>query len=375
MIRVAIVIGKMDSGGKKNLVMEYYRHINRGKVQFDFICDADSQAIPEEEILSLGGRVYRIPPYQRIFSNMREMKRICRKNKYPVMHAWNSTMNLFPMFVAKRTGIPIRISESLSMAHKGDKKTIIKKILRPMSKLFATHFMSCGDDCGRWQFGNKLFDAGKVDVFKTVINTKYNGFNPELREKTRKKYGWEDNIVIGHIGRFTAQKNSVQLIKIFAAIAKKEPKAKLCLIGDGELKEDVMAKIKELRIEEKVDYLGRREDIQQFYNAMDCFLLPSLYEGLPVVGLEAESCGLPMFFSTEVTREANACELGHFIDLSESEDYWAEEILKACQENMPVRRSHAQEVADAGFDSASEALRLQKYYLRALKNWKERRKK
>ena len=372
LIRVAIVIGKMDSGGKKNLVMEYYRHIDRDKVRFDFICDSDSQAIPDEEIESLGGRVYRIPPYQNIAANMREMKRVCKENKYPVMHAWTSTMNLFPMKVAKSVGIPVRISESLSMAHEGDWKTRIKKVLRPMSKWYATHYMSCGEDCGRWQFGDKLFDSGKVDVFKTVINTKFNDYNPELREETRKKYGWKDKLVVGHIGRFTPQKNSAHLIEIFAAVAKKEPKAVLCLIGDGELKENMMAKIKELGIENQVDYLGRREDIQQFYNAMDCFLLPSLYEGLPVVGLEAESCGLPMFFSTEVTREANACELGHFIPLSTSEDEWADEMLKAMRENMPVRRSHAKEVADAGFDSASEALRLQKYYLNALKKWKER---
>lgn len=371
MIRIAMIIGKMDSGGKKNLVMEYYRHIDRNEIQFDFICDSDSQAIPEDEIESLGGRVYRIPPYQKIISNMHEMKRICKENEYLIMHAWNSTMNLFPMKVAKDMGIPIRISESLSMAHEGDWKTKIKKVLRPMSKWYATHYMSCGEDCGRWQFGNELFNAGRVDVFKTVINTQFNDYNPELREKTRKDYKWEDKIVIGHIGRFTPQKNSVRLIEIFAAVAKKEPKAVLCLIGDGELREEVLSKIKELGIEDNVDYLGRREDIQQFYNAMDCFLLPSLYEGLPVVGLEAESCGLPMFFSTEVTREANACELGHFIELDKSDEYWADEIIKACKENMPIRRSHAQQVAYAGFDSKSEALRLQEYYFKAIKESKQ----
>lgn len=227
--------------------------------------------------------------------------------------------------------------------------------------------MSCGDDCGRWQFGNQLFDEGKVDVFKTVINTEFNAYNPKVRLETRREYGWEDKIVVGHIGRFTAQKNSVHMIEIFAAVAKKEPKAMLCLIGDGELKESMMKKIAELGIEKQVNYLGRREDIQQFYNAMDCFLLPSLYEGLPVVGLEAESCGLPMFFSTEITREANACELGHFINLSEDTDVWADEILKACRENMPIRRSYAKEVAEAGFDSASEAMRMQKYYLDAIR--------
>lgn len=366
MTRVAVIMGKMDSGGKKNLVMEYYRHIDREKVQFDFICDSDSNSIPYEEIESLGGRVYTIRPYSRIIGNMADIGKLCKENSYEVMHSFNSTMNVFSMFVAKLNGIPVRISESISMAHEGDWRTVIKKMLRPLSKLFATHFMSCGEDCGRWQFGNKLYDSGRVDVFKTVINTDFNAYNEDVREKTRRDYGWNNSIVIGHIGRFAPQKNTLRIIDIFSSIIKKEPSARLCLIGDGELKESVLAKIAELGLTESVDYLGRREDIQQFYNAMDAFLLPSLYEGLPVVGLEAESCGLPMFFSSEITKEANACELGHFIDLSASDDLWATEILKAIRDNIRSRRSHASEVADAGFDSASEAERLQQYYLTAI---------
>ena len=372
MIRVAVIMGKMNSGGKKNLVMEYYRHIDREQVQFDFICDADSQAIPEEEITRLGGRVYRIRPYQNILGNMADLRKLCRQNHYPIMHAYNSTMNVFPMFVARTAGIPVRISESLSMAHQRDWKTKFKKLLRPMSRYFANRYLSCGEDCGRWQFGSRLFEAGRVDVFKTVIDTHRNAYDPAVRDRTRQHYGWEDKIVIGHIGRFTPQKNSVRLIEIFGAITAKEPKAILCLIGDGELKEKMRKKIKCLGIEQQVCYLGRREDIGQFYNAMDVFLLPSLYEGLPVVGLEAESCGLPMFFSTEVTKEADACQLGHFMSLEAPNEEWAREILLAVRENMPVRRSHAVEVAEAGFDSQTEARRMQEYYLRAVQNEKER---
>lgn len=161
MLRVAVIIGKMDSGGKKNLVMEYYRHIDRKKIQFDFICDSDSQAIPEEEIKKMGGRVYQIRPYQKIIQNMVDMFRLFKANQYKVVHAYNSTMNVFPMFVARICGVPVRISESLSMAHKKDTKTKLKKILRLMSRWFANYYMCCGGDCGRWQFGNKLFDQGK----------------------------------------------------------------------------------------------------------------------------------------------------------------------------------------------------------------------
>lgn len=367
MERIAIIVGKMNSGGKKNLIMEYYRHIDRDKIQFDFICDSDSQAIPREEILKLGGSIYEIAPYQNIFKNMRDMKKIFDNNNYKVVHAYNNTMNFFSMFVAKWSKIPVRISESISMAHKSDWKTIIKTFLKPLAKFGANYYLACGEECGRWQFGNKLFDEGKVNVFKTVINAEYNSFNQQERERVRKEYNWEDKIVVGHIARFTVQKNSLQMIDIFNAIAKKENNAVLCLIGDGELKDEMLEKIKKLGIESKVYYLGMREDVQQFYNAMDCFILPSLYEGLPVVGLEAECCGLPMFFSKNIAEEANACELGHFISLEETPEFWADKVLEAVQKNMHIRKNHINEIKKQGFDSIEEAKRLQQFYFDAIK--------
>lgn len=363
MERVAVIMGKMHSGGKKNLVMEYYRNIDKSKIQFDFFCDTDSNAIPQDEIERLGGKVYQIAPYQNIFKNMSQMKVICRKNKYKIMHAYNGTMNLFSMFVGWQCGIPIRISESISMAHSADKKTILKNILKPFSRMFATNFMANGEACGRWQFGDKLFDEGKVRVFKTVINTDVNKYNEDLRNATRKEYGIEDNIVIGHIGRLTEQKNTLFIIDIFDALVKKEPKAKLLVIGDGNLRDAMLAKIDEYGIRDKVLYLGRREDIPQFYNAMDCFLLPSLYEGLPVVGVEGENCGLPMFFSTEIPKESSACDdLGVFVSLEKSPDEWADVILDVVKRNMHFRTGRTEQIKAAGFDSAVEANKLLKYY-------------
>lgn len=361
MIRVAVVMGKMHSGGKKNLVMEYYRHIDRSKVQFDFICDSDSNAIPEEEINALGGRVYRISPYQNILANMKDIRKLCRKNNYQILHGYNGTMNVFAMIAAKQCGVPVRINESISMAHSADKKTILKKILKPFSRLCSTHFMANGEECGRWQFGDKFFEEGKVTVFKTVIDTEKNRFQPELREKTRYEYNLTDNIVFGHIGRLTAQKNTLFIIDVFNEIAKKEPRAKLIIIGDGELREPMISRINDYGISEKVIYLGRREDIQQFYNAMDCFLLPSLYEGLPVVGIEAECCGLPMVFSTEIPRESSPCDdLGLFLPLSEPADVWADHIIDWI--NTIERKDYSQQVLQAGFDSACQASKLALYY-------------
>lgn len=149
-------------------------------------------------------------------------------------------------------------------------------------------------------------------------------------------------------------------------IYKCQKNAQFVIIGAGVLEEKMKKRIKETGIESAMAWLGRREDIQQFYNAFDAFLLPSRYEGLPVVGLESQSCGLPIFFSTAVTPEASACELGRFIDLADGAAAWAQKIIPVVSENMPKRRSHAMEVADAGFDSKIEAEKMLRYYQKAL---------
>jgi len=372
MERIAIIMGKMVTGGKKNLVMEYYRHIDRTEIQFDFICDSDSDSIPKDEIEALGGRWYEIPPYQDILSNMRQLRIICKKNNYRAMHAYNGTMNLFPLAVAWQCRIPIRINESISMGNKLEKKNILKMILRPFSKCFATHFLANGEVCGRWQFGNRLFDSGKVDVFKTIINVEDNRYDEQLRAKTRKMLAVEDNIVVGHIGRLTAQKNTLFIIDIFNEVLLKEPKAKLLVIGDGNLRQAMLDRIAQYGIESSVIYLGRTEDIQQYYNAMDCFLLPSLYEGLPVAGVEAQNCGLPVFFSEEIPKESSACDdLGCFISLEKNADVWADEILNKTKANMKNRKGREHEITVAGFNSEVEADKLTSYYKKILDNLKQ----
>ncbi|MCC8102675.1 MAG: glycosyltransferase [Clostridiales bacterium] len=249
------------------------------------------------------------------------------------------------------------------MAHDADKKTIIKKILKPFSRLFATHFMANGEACGKWQFGEKLFRGGRVKIFKTIINTSKNRYDPAMREKTRAEYGFGDKLVLGHIGRLTEQKNTLFIIDIFAEVLKIEPEAILLIIGEGNLREEMIKKVSESGLSESVLYLGRREDIHQFYNAMDSFLLPSLYEGLPVVGVEAETHGLPVFFSTEISRESSPCDdLGIFTGLDTSAAEWAKKIVSVTKSNISKRKDRSSNVLQAGFDSVMEAEKLAQYY-------------
>jgi glycosyltransferase involved in cell wall biosynthesis len=223
-------------------------------------------------------------------------------------------------------------------------------------------------DCGVWQFGKRAYDEGKVSIFKTVINADANAFNPELREKTRNSHGWNDKVVYGFIGRYVEQKNPLFLIDVFKEIAAKQDNAILVMVGFGDLEEQIHERIKEYHLEDKVIDLGRTDDIKQYYNAFDAFLLPSLYEGMPVVGIEAQCTGLPIFFSKNITEETTASELAHYIGLDVSASKWAKEIIKVVEDNMPKRRSHVNEIKEHGFDSHSEALRMQNFYLNVLKS-------
>lgn len=366
MIRVAIIAGVLHSGGKRNLIMEYYRHIDKTKVQYDFICDSDSNGIPKEEIEKLGGKVYLVPPYKHIFSHLKATYKILKDNHYQVMHAFDNTLNVFPLFVGKLAGVKVRISESISKGDKNEAKTKIKLVLRRFSHWFATDFMANSIDCGVWQFGEKTYDEGNIAIFKTVINADANAFDKVLRDETRKKFGWEDKVIYGFIGRYVEQKNPLFLIDIFNSIAKKQPNAKLVMIGFGELETAMHEKIKEYGLQDRVEDLGRRDDIKQFYNAFDAFLLPSLYEGMPVVGIEAQCTGLPIFFSKNITEETTASDLAEYIGLDEEPAIWAEKIIKKTTENIPLRRSYVSEIKSAGFDSFSEAKRMQEYYINRL---------
>lgn len=368
MIKVAISVNKCDSGGQKSLVMAYMREFDRKRLHFDLIVDSDSNSIPFDEVKALGGNVYVIPPYQNIISHMRALHKLFKREKYDVLYAVNNTMNLFPLCVAYYCGIKVRISESLTMASPLEKKkTIMKNVLRKFSHLYCNYFMANGKDCGIFQFGKRAMDKGKVSIFLTPVDAKANTFDPNLRSATRDKYGWNDKVVYGFIARFELQKNPLFLIDIMHEIRMQSANAHFVIIGIGSMERQMLERINYYGMEKSVSWLGRREDIRQFYNAFDAFLLPSLYEGLPVVGIEAQAAGLPVFFSEAITREAAIGELGHFISLNKSAKEWARIIIAETEKSMPLRRGREDDLRKAGFDSVMESKRLMDYFEKAVK--------
>ena len=318
-IVVAQIMGKWVGGGVEAVIMNYYRHIDRTKVQFDFICDEDSTNIPYEEIKKLGGKVILCPPYQKLPKYLKFLKQLFKEKKYRIVHSNINTLSVFPLYAAKKAGVPVRIAHSHSTSNPKEwKKNLLKNALRPFSKKYATDYFACSELAGRYLFGDKTFNKGEVKIIHNAIDVEKFKYDPEARKKLRKEIGIKDSdFVIGHIGRFVEQKNHRFLIDIFAEVKKEKKNAKLVLVGQGPLREEIEEKVKNLGLEKDVFFLGQRSDTNKLYSVFDVFCLPSLYEGLPVVGVEAQANGVPCVFSDRITKEIFASRNLEIIDIDD----------------------------------------------------------
>ena len=358
-IKVAIVMGKFTSGGIKSVITNYYSNVDRNKISFDLLIDNNSPIDDYSE--GIGGRVCKISTLSNPFKYISQIYKLSKENKYDIIHGYVNALNVFSMFAGKMAGVPVRIAENLSSAHPGEKKTIVKNILKPFSKIFPTDLAACSKSCGEWLYGKKDIESGKVRIFNNAISLKKYTYDKELRDNVRNSLGLSDeNFVLGHIGRYQYQKNHNFLIDIFDEVYKRDKNSRLLLVGYGDLKEEIFNKINSLGLKDAVIDMGATENIAGLYNAMDVFVLPSFYEGLPVVGIEAQATGLPCVFSTEVTKETGVIPDTKFVELSENKEKWADEILKIRDNYKRVNTEKY--IIDAGFDIETEGRKLQDYY-------------
>ena len=325
------MLNRMDSGGIEAVVLNYYRHIDRDKVQFDFYFAEGSSLPQREELERLGAGLYPIPAYSHLVAYHKALYIAFKQHGYRIVHAHLSTMSLFPLFAAWRAGVPVRICHNHSTAHWGEGvKTLLKYILRPFNKLFATDWFACGEKTGRWMYGDKAFDAGKVTVMPNAIDTAKFAYDAEARVALREDMGIpQDAFVVGHVGRFMYQKNHRFLVNIFAEIYKQKPEARLLLIGEGELKEQIRQQVQALGLQDKVIFTGARQDVNKLYSVMDVFCLPSFYEGMPLVAWEAQASGLPCVFSDTISREAKCSEYAIFASMDETLTHWTHILLQS----------------------------------------------
>ena len=360
-IRIAQMMTDMNYGGVEMVVMNYYRHIDRTKVQFDFFA-LEGSAVPQrEEIEQLGGRVYIVPKYTHLPEYEKEIVRLFKQNQYKIVHSHMNTLSVFSLWGAKKAGIPNRIAHNHSTAGKGEtKKNIIKYALRPFAKIYPTKLCACSRYAGEWLYGKNA----EFQVFNNAIDLSRYSYDPQKAAAVRKELGLEDKLVVGHIGRFCYQKNHDFLIDIFNEIHKQRQEAFLLLIGEGELEQDIRNKVKELGLTDSVRFMGKQKDTSKFYQAMDCFVLPSRYEGLPVVGVEAQAAGVPCVMADVVTPETKILESTAFVSPEESAVKWAMAVLESTSHYQ--KKDTSVEMRKAGFDIVTEAEKLERFYYKLL---------
>lgn len=358
-IRIAQVIGKWKGGGVEAVVMNYYRHIDRSKIQFDFIINEDSANIPTKEIKELGGKIIFVPPYQKLPKYIKTLRQIFKDNKYRIVHSHINTLSVFPLYAAKKAGVKVRIAHSHSTSNPHEPiRNLIKGILKPLSKRYATDYFACSEYAGRWLFGNKAFNEGKVTIIHNAIDLDKFKFSAKARKEVRKELNIPDSaFVIGHIGRFVKQKNHTFLIDVFNEVHKEKPNSVLILVGEGPLMPKIKEKVEKLSLTDSVKFLGQRNDIYRLYSAMDVFCLPSLYEGLPVVGVEAQASGLPCILSKNVSNDVKISKEVTFISLDSDINIW-----KNKNEKSTINRLHSIQLA-TDYDIKLQFVKIENFYL------------
>ena len=334
-MRILHVTSELDGGGIERLLFDYARRMPHD-VRFDFAINADIEGILEKPLTEMGCNIFRIP---RLRNGLRNYKKqltdILKNGNYDIIHVHSAYKAFVPLFVAKKSGIKARIAHShICNAPESRKEKAIRKISTVLTKHYATNLFACGVDAGRWVWG----DAADFYVMPNAIDADKFRFDTTKREKIREELNLNGKFVIGNVARFSFQKNHEFLIKVFSSVVKSCPNAVLLLVGQGELMDDVKRQVKELNLEESVIMLGVRNDVPDLLNAMDLFVLPSRYEGLPVTLVEVQANGLHALASNSITKEMSVPESVDYLPLQKSE--WINRIKYYIEnKNMTTQRS------------------------------------
>lgn len=365
-VKILHVVGRMDRGGTEALLMSLLRTIDREKFQYDFVEQTQDVCDYDGEILSLGSTIYRCPHISP--KNLRQYRMWWRNffrehPEYRIVHGHSRGSGPIYLSEARKAG-RITIAHCHNNSHGKGLAGLIRYVWQLPLRHAAEYNFACSQDSGVSQFGKN----GVFQVIKNGIQTEKYAWNPEIRAEKRRELGLEDAFVVGNVARFVEQKNHKFLISVFAEIKKRQPNAKLLLIGQGHLETEVRQQIAQLGLENAVLFTGIRSDVHELMQAMDVFVLTSHFEGLGIVNVEAQAAGLPCFASAKVIApEVKLTELLRFIPLEKSAEEWARIILDNA---IPVeqRRDQSQAIIDAGFDIRTTGEQLNNFYLEVLNN-------
>lgn len=359
MIKILHVVGKMDMAGLETLIMNFYRNIDRNCFQFDFIALSGQVGFYDEEIKRLGGNVFypleafnwkKPGTFKKWFEN------IIRNGNYQILHSHNGGAAPIILPIAKKYSIAT-IVHSHNTGEKNDSKIkkYIRKISRIYSFLYVDVFMACSKEAGKYLFGNRNFD-----IINNAIDTEKFIFNPETRLKIRNQLEIDNEFVVGVVGRLTYQKNPQAILDIMQKLTKQNNNCKLVWIGKGEMEDAIREEIAMRNLEDKILMLGAVDNVNEFLQAMDIFILPSFFEGLGIVAIESQATGLVTLCSDMVPQLAAVTELCRFVPLNDM-SVWVELIENEI--NCPTEREDKSALIKLnGFDIVHETERLSSYY-------------
>lgn len=364
-LRVLQVVTQLNRGGLESFVMNMYRNIDRDRVQFDFLCHRDEEGIFDREARSLGARIYHVPRANPLNPRYYQaLENFFSSHPYHIVHSHIDCMSALPLAAARRHGVSVRVAHSHSSRQDIDIKYPFKIICKRFIKYEATDLLACGIEAGKWMFG-----TNKFIVIHNAIDVDAYRFDEAERNRVRKSLGAGQNtIVVGHVGRFSAVKNHAFLIDVFKALCDLNQDVMLILVGDGELRAQVEGKVQDYGLNEKVHFLGLRSDVPQLMQAMDVFCMPSFYEGLPLVLVEAQAAGLPCLISDSIPDDCDlGCGLIKSNNLKKDPLDWANMIISQNMINS-TRSDGAKSVLEAGYDAKSEANILESFYINSINN-------
>lgn len=331
-VRILQIVPNMRSAGIENFIMNIYRNVDLDKVQFDFLVHNQKRKDFDDEIEKLGGKIYRLSykDDKNIFKYIKDLDAFFKEHKeYEIIHGQMQSMMPLYLYIAKKNQIPIRIAHAHNSHYEKSMKGVILHLFSRFSGKYATHLWACSKTAGEYLFKNRTFE-----IIHNAIDMKKFQYDEKVRLAIREKENLQGHIVVGHIGRFELQKNHEFLIDVFYEFQKMVPNAVLLCFGCGDRQSLIEEKVKKLHVEDKVFFKGVISNPEAYYQAMDCFLLPSKYEGLPLVGVEAQISSLPCFFSSTITKELALSKNAYFLDLKDSPLKWATFM----KENYKVKR-------------------------------------
>lgn len=355
-IRVLHVVTYMGRGGLETMIMNYYRNIDRSKVQFDFLTHRRERWDYDDEIEKLGGKIYRLPrlnPFS--LKYLKALDNFFKEhNEYGIIHCHQDCLSGVILRYAKKNGVHFTIAHSHSANQNKDLKYIIKLMAKKSITKYADYLFACSKDAGQW-----MFNTDNFVILNNAIEISDYIYNKEKSIQMKKILGVEDKFVVGHVGRFRKEKNHSFIIEVFKEVSEINKDSILLLVGDGEIMEDIKNKVKSLRLEEKVIFLGARNDVNDLMQIMDVFLLPSLYEGFGMVLIEAQASDLKCIVSDKIPNDGIVSSKVKKLNLKSDIKDWVDEILSI--EN--TKRNVITDLEKSKYDIKQNAKYLEIFYL------------